>query len=136
MAKKKIVYEEFNPWTGFGVFTPEKQFRVAYLLEKFMGFRFSLQLNALSLYRNKTFHPFDAHKAHLDYLDIYLSANRIEGLSILKDHKQVDYILYIYNDHKQGEKQNWLKNLREISQFNLVIELKPEWLINTTIVND
>lgn len=127
MAKKHILnlaYE--HNFVVVGIFSPEKDYRLCWLLDKHLG----LTLKRLPDLTYPAVGDGDAAKYavyHMNqsalFLDIYLIPNKSAGIIIFKEPKNLDYLLLFKSSGDAYNASEALQQIRKIPQVQAAFQL-------------
>jgi len=132
MAKKHVLQVEFNPhFQVIGVFSPQKDYRMCWLLEKHLGmnmkrladFDFPVTASTTSCP-----YPVFHYSQPVHFLDVYLLPNRSEETPLFREPKNLDYLLLFKKSGEPHPTEESLQAIRSIPQVQaaFVLNLTPE----------
>ena len=124
-AKRKVVKwkdtTSASSFTVLGISSHENDYRLAWCLNKELGFDFAQADESFVTKEGYEFSRFE----HYDDDDktLTLISNRCESGILLKKFKNLDYILRFDSELDDAEKAEWLQKLRAVTLISAVYEM-------------
>ena len=127
MKKSYLVEEPPDDFILFGIVTQELPHRLAWFINKIMEFGFVRNDDIVFLHNGKE----ESHFSRFDYsdelnrLDYHLLSNNEEGIRLIPELRNVDFLLMIKGALSYFDKDHLLTLLKTIETIRLITEISP-----------
>ncbi len=125
---KKLNLEYLPDLVVMGVFSPQKDYRLCWLLQKHLGMDFQ-RLKNFEVQLPKWTEPADVamfrYRSHSHYMHYYLVANKTPQGSLFELPANLDYLVLVHRPGDQFRPEDLIVNFRKIPQISMAIDLAP-----------
>lgn len=138
MKKKvhKLKVPDINPYKLLGISSHENDYRLSWALNRKLGLQFRKVDNLIIRTINEEYNEFSIFQSHQDdnSLKMNLISNRCPDGFLIKEMRNIDFILQIFGEISQAELDTIVTKLKTINLVSAVFEIlpgkikKPEYL--------
>ncbi len=129
MVKKTLLKLEYKPeYRAFGVFSPQKDYRLCWLINRHLGMEF-IRLNDMQHTPQSRQEPIDfpvfQYKGPDGYAHWLLIGNKTPKGPLFADPRNMDFLLLILGKSGTLDIKDTIQDMRSIAQVQAIYEINP-----------